>query len=102
MNATAKKKIEMIVPTPMIRHVIERLDALGAHRYTIVDAVAGRGHSRDWDQKQLTDATRHGMIVVVVSEDLVEPILDDIGAFFGKYHGIIYVSDVQVLRPDYF
>lgn len=102
MNLASKKKIEIIVPNPMIRRVLSRLDALGAHRYTIVDAIAGRGHSGDWDTAQLTSATQHAMIVVVVSEDLVKPIADDIGHLFDDYQGIFYVSDVGVLRPDYF
>lgn len=102
VELASKKKIEFIVPTPMVRHVIEGLDDHGAHRYTIVDAVAGRGHSRDWDQTQLTDATQHAMIVVIVSEDRVEPLLEYIRGFFGEYQGIVAVSDVQVMRSDYF
>ena len=102
MALTQKKKIEIIIPNPMIQLVVQRLDQLGAHRYTLVDAIAGRGHSGGWDSTHLTDATRHSMIMVVVSEDLVEPIVTEIGKLFDDYHGIFYVSDVNVLRADYF
>ena len=102
MALNPKKKIEIIVENPILNQVLGRIVELGAQRYTVLDARSGRGHSGEWDADQLTTATRHEMVVIVVAEELAERIVEAVGELFTDYPGIIYVSDVQVRRAEYF
>jgi nitrogen regulatory protein PII len=97
-----KKKIEIVVENPILKHVLARIVELGAPRYTVLHAESGRGHSGEWDADQITAATRHAMVVVIVSEELADKIVDGVSELFADYPGIVYVSDVQVRRAEYF
>jgi len=97
-----KKKIEIVVQMPILQKVLDRLKAHDATRYTVLKAVSGAGHFGEWYVDQLSDATRHVMVVVIVGEDVSESIVDSVGELFTDYHGILCVSDVQVRRSEYF
>ena len=102
MQLHVKKKIEIVIPTPMLRRTLAILDDLGATGYTVLRAIAGKGHHNEWDLAQLSNAMQHVVIVVVVSDTMADRILEELGAAFKKHHGVILVSTVEVLRSDYF
>jgi nitrogen regulatory protein PII len=102
MQLHRRKKIEIVVQMPIVKQVLDRITPLGATHYTVLTAISGRGHFGEWGLDQLSDATRHVVIVAIVKPELADPILDSVGELFTEYHGIIYVSDVEVRRFDYF
>lgn len=102
MTLNPKKKIEIIVENPILKLVLNRVNEVGGPRYTVLQAASGRGHSGEWDADQLTTATNHAMIVIIVGDELAEAIVDAVSELFNDYPGIVYVSDVQVRRAEYF
>ena len=102
MQRHRKKKIEIVVQAPIMQQVLDLIIKLGASRYTVLKAMSGRGHGGEWNVDQLSEATSHVVIVLLVSDDLADRIIDEVGVLFTDYHGIIYVSDVEVLRSEYF
>ncbi len=102
MPRNPKKKVEIIVEHPILNIVLGRINEVGAPRYTVLDAVSGRGHSGEWDADQLTTATRHALVIMIVGDELAQAIVDTVSEVFNDYPGIIYVSDVLVRRAEYF
>lgn len=102
MQLHSKKKVEIVIASPMLRRILGILDDLGVSGYTVLRAISGKGHHTEWDLAQLSDATRNVVIVVVVSDTMAERILDEVGGVFRKHHGVIFMSTVEVLRSDYF
>ena len=102
MQLHTKKKVEIVIGAPMMRPVLKILDDLGATGYTVLRAISGKGHHSHWDLAQLSDANRHVVIVVVVSDATATRIAEEVGTVFRQHPGVIFVSTVEVLRSDYF
>ena len=102
MQLHTKKKVEIVVAAPVMRRILTSLDGLGCTGYTVLRAVSGKGHHSEWDLAELSDATRHVVIVVVVSETMATSILEAVGGVLRDHHGVVFTSSVEVIRSDYF
>ncbi len=100
MHLETRKLLTITTEAALEQSVLEDLDRLGAHGYTIVDA-RGRGHrgsrNASWD---LTSNIR---IEVVCPEQVAEAIVTHIREhYYANYAMIVFLSDVDVLRPEKF
>lgn len=102
MQLFTKKKIEIIVEAPASRLVVDILDRHGVGGYTVLPTQSGRGLTGPWDAQPVTAARQQVMVVIVIDEALVEPLLADIRRLFVDYHGIVFVSAVEVMRAERF
>lgn len=98
----AKKKIEVIIEAPASRLVTDLLDRHGATGYTAFPAVTGRGTSGRWDVSPVTDARQQVMIIAVSGQDRAAAIVAELGALLQDFHGVVFVSDVEVMRSERF
>ncbi|MDX1612351.1 MAG: P-II family nitrogen regulator [Candidatus Thermoplasmatota archaeon] len=97
------KKLEIVVDNAALDRVTEAIEAAGAQGYTILPEVAGKGHHGERSvSDDLYDTFRNAMIVVVAPPDVVAEIVERLQDLFGTYAGVLYTSDVQVARPEYF
>ena len=97
-----KKKIEIIVEAALARRVIQLAESLGAKGFTVLPTLAGRGHSGDWGQADLSSALATQLIVIVAAPDLAERIAQSARALLADYAAVILVSEVEVFRDDHF
>jgi nitrogen regulatory protein PII len=102
MQLHTKKKVEIVIPAPMLRRILGILDRLGVSGYTVLRAISGKGHHSEWDLAELSDATRHVVILVVVADPMADKIIEAVGDVVRQHHGIIVRSTVEVMRSDYF
>jgi PII-like signaling protein len=102
MQLFAKRKLEVIVEAPATRLIIDIFDRHGATGYTVLPAQSGRGLTGPWDAQPITLARQQVMVVAVLDDARVEPILTEIGDLFADYHGIVFLSTVEVLRAERF
>ena len=103
METFAKKRIEIMIESPLLARLTSLLDELGVHGYTVIPALAGRGADGAWHR----DGTigRAGSLVMVfciIDADRVEAVLDPLFQLIKDQIGIVSVSDVEVIRPDHF
>lgn len=102
MQLHTKRKVEIVIGVPLMRRVLAILDNLGASGYTVLRAISGKGHHSEWDLAQLSDVNRQVVVVVVVSDETAERVIEEVGALFRQHPGVIFTSTVEVLRTDYF
>ena len=103
MKTHSKKRIDIMIETPLLRRVTEMLDELEVGGYTVLPALAGRGKDGAWHRDGVIG--RAGSLVTVISiidEDRVQPVLEPLFALVNAQIGIVTVSDVEVIRPDRF
>ncbi|WP_457935434.1 P-II family nitrogen regulator [Mesorhizobium sp. 10J20-29] len=97
-----KKRIEIVIEQIQAEKVIDALEAAGAKGYTIIRKVSGKGNRGIRAGGPFPDIFGNWMIVAIVSEEVAANILDTADALLEDTAGIVYVSDVQVLRDDHF
>jgi nitrogen regulatory protein PII len=102
-NLTPMAKIEVVVDgddVPAVRDLF--LDA-GATGYTAVSGVSGFGHHGHHQGKLLfNDRASLSMLITVVPIDRAEALIAGIRRFLDDRHGVLFVSETAVSRPDYF
>ena len=97
------KKVEIITAGEHLPFLRELLDDVKVSGYTIIPDVSGKGHSGFHEaQLMFNDMSILVMVITVVPESWVETILSGLSPLFERYSGVVFVSDVQVSRREYF
>lgn len=99
----SKKRVEIFVEAPALQQVLDALDSAAVQGYTVVEAMAGKGHTGTW---RLDDSFNNATNVVVVVCILDAAVVDDVVAavieIVKRQIGVLTVSDVMVVRPEHF
>jgi PII-like signaling protein len=102
-NLTAMAKIEVVVDgddVPAVRDLF--LDA-GATGYTALSGVSGFGHGGHHQGKLLfNDRASLSMLITVVPIERSEGLIAGIRRLLDDRHGVLFVTETHVSRPDYF
>ena len=103
MEMHAKKRVEIVVEAPLLNRLLALLDEASVSGYTVLPAIAGRGHHGSWNREGLaTDAGRMVVVVLIVGADAVSGLMDRIFPLIARQIAIVTVSDVQVVRGERF
>ncbi|MGF1465768.1 MAG: P-II family nitrogen regulator [Sandaracinaceae bacterium] len=97
-----RKKLELIIDRPHLPRYLRLLEQRGVNGYTVLPALGGRGTRGEWKDGGLTDAADRVVVVAVLSEPTLEVLMLDLDALFEDFPGIVFVSDVEVLRAERF
>ena len=104
MEMFEKKRIDIMVEAPLMNRMIDILEEQKVSGYTVIPAIAGRGKSGAWHRDG--QVGRSGAVVQVfciVDESRVDEILTPIFELVARQQiGIVTISDVSVVRADYF
>lgn len=103
LSLYALKKIEVILKGDSLSYIEDVLKKAGVTGYTILRDVSGMGHGGFHGGRLLfNDRDSYAMLVTVAPENSVNKILTGLKPFLETHSGVVFVSDTQVLRQDYF
>ena len=101
VQLTPMKRVEIVVEAIKLQQVLKVIDHAGASGYTVLPSVTGRGHRGQRAGGALTDLFKNSIVITLVDEAVAEQILREMKQLIQNYAGIVVVSNVEVLRPDY-
>lgn len=97
------KKLEIVLEGEHVAFVEGLLKAAGLTGYTLVRDVSGMGHHGPHAGRlTYNDLGSYVMIIAVGPETQMSPILEGLSPFLREHSGVVFVSDVQVMRAAYF
>lgn len=97
------RKLEIVVEGEQGAQLRELFREAKVSGYTMIRDVAGMGHHGFHESKLLfNDAASLVMFVLVVPEPAATGLLKTIRPLLGRHSGVVFVSEVSVLRPGYF
>ena len=107
MNAwpglTPMARIEVVIDGEHVPAVRDVLLGAGATGYTTVPGVSGFGHSGYHEGRLLfNDRNSLSMVISVVPLDAAEPVIAGVRTLLEDHHGVMFVNETHVSRPDYF
>lgn len=102
MQTFTKKKIEIVVEATYVSRVLEAAAAAGAKGHTIIPKIKGSGAHGERKGSGLSGAFENVMIVCVVDKTIAPKVMEAIQNAIGDAIGILYASDVDVLRDEHF
>ena len=99
------RKVVIITEKLILGGVARIIENSGATGYTVT-ATGGKGsrNIRSADRARVVDAFANVKIDVITgSEEVATRIVDEVAAkYFSDYSGIVYLEDVEILRPHKF
>jgi len=99
----AKKRIDIIVETPVERRITALLESLGVKGYTVMPVIGGSGQHGHWSRSGMVgNAGQMVLVFCVLDESEVDRVLERIFALVERQIGIVTVSDVAVVRSEHF
>jgi nitrogen regulatory protein PII len=99
VRLTTLKKLEIIIEGEHLEFATDLLDHAGVKGYSIVNNLSGKGaHGFHEAHLMFNDDALLIMIIAAVPEELVAPILGGFTPFLGKHSGVLFLSDIQVMR----
>jgi len=103
MKTFAKKRIEIVVESPLMTRVLTLLDGAGVSGYTVLPVLAGRGKDGAWHRDGVVGRTgTMVMIFTIVDASKVDEVIEPLFKLVSRQIGIVTVSSVDVLRPEQF
>ena len=97
------RKIEIIVRAEDRLIVEESLRSADVGGWTMIRDVAGLGHSGFHEGRRMfNDQSGLLMFIGVSSPDIIAEVAKAMGALFERMPGVMFLSDVEVLRSHYF
>ena len=97
------KKIEIVIRAEDHTVVEDLLQAAGVGGWTIIRDVAGMGHGGFHQGKTIfNDQSGLVMFVGVAEEGTITDVARGLARLFEKRPGVTFLSDVEVMRSDYF
>lgn len=97
-----RKRVEIVVERARAPAILDRIREMGATGYTLVPDVQGLGRHGMMGSGEVFNHYRSVMILVIATEDLARAILAEVHRLLEDYTGIVYLSDVEVVRADHF
>jgi nitrogen regulatory protein PII len=103
METFAKKRIEIVIETPLVERVTDCLDSMAVTGYSAVALTAGRGHGGAWSAEgQIGTAQQMTQIVCIADPAIANQVIQKLFEIVKTQAGFIVISDVVVLRPERF
>lgn len=97
------KKVEVIVRGQCLKDVEALLDRVKVSGYTIIPDISGKGH-HGMHEGHLLFNEMHSMVMVitVMPKEKVQTVLEGMKPMLEHHSGVVFISDVEVIRRDYF
>jgi nitrogen regulatory protein PII len=96
-------RIEVVIDGEHVPAVRDMLLGAGATGYTTVPGVSGFGHSGPHEGRLLfNDRNSLSMVISVVPLEAAEPVVAGMRALLEEHHGVMFVNETHVSRPEYF
>lgn len=100
---TTMARIEVVVDGEQVPTVRDVLLSAGATGYTALHGVSGFGHHGQHEGRLLfNDRNSLSMLISVVPPERVEAVVAGIRRLLDDHHGVVFVSETNVSRPEYF
>lgn len=97
-----KKKIEVVVEAVYLNRVIEAAVKAGAKGYSVIPHLTGHGQHGVRQGRGLSGAFENAMFISIVDPAIVDNVVKEIQLAIGDAIGILYTSDVDVIRSEHF
>ncbi|MEQ9520340.1 MAG: transcriptional regulator [Parvibaculum sp.] len=97
-----KKKIEVVVEAVYLNRVIDAAVKAGAKGYSVIPHLTGNGQHGVRQGRGLSGAFENAMFISIVDKAIADDVVKNIHAAIGEAIGILYMSDVDVIRSEHF
>jgi nitrogen regulatory protein PII len=97
-----RKKVEIVCERAILDDVVEWLREAGVTGHTVIPHIAGRGRQGRRDGEEASRVLENALVIAITREDVARRLLNESVERLRDFTAIVYLSDVEVARPDHF
>ena len=99
----AKKRIDVIVESLVLRTLTETLDRASVSGYSVLPVLEGKGALNAWSSDgQVSNAASMVAVLCIVDPARTDQVIDVVFAAIKDRAALVTVSDISVIRPERF
>jgi nitrogen regulatory protein PII len=102
MQLVGRKRVEIVIDTPLCAWLTREAEAAGIPHHTLLAADSGRGRTGGWRDEDVSGALSKKMFVAVAKQEQVDALIDALAPHLDEYGLIVMISDVEVVRSERF
>lgn len=97
-----RKRIEILVDTPLATILITAAADAGIAGYTIIPVQSGAGRAGTWRHDRITGAETKSLFLTIASQEKAEKFIDILAPKLEEYGMLLTLGDVEVVRGERF
>lgn len=102
MQTHRRKKVEIVVEVMRAPRIVEMIEKAGAKGYTVIPNVSGKGRRGVRGDGDVVNVFQNALIIVITTEEIAARIVEEAHRLLENYAGVVFLSDVEVVREDHF
>lgn len=97
-----RKRVEIVVENTVLELVQELLEDVGISGYSVMPISEGQGEHGIRRSTMIIPSLKNVMVLVITTDEKADELLERIGPIMDDVRGIVFLSDVSVLRAGRF
>lgn len=102
VETVTRKRIEILVDTPLAQRIIGHLKAADISGWSLIHVDSGGGRSGVWQHDDVTGAAAKTIVLSITSEAKANLLVDALAPYLDSYGLLLTIADVQVVRGNRF
>lgn len=101
-TTTLRRKVEILVDSPLVPRIAAAAAGVGVTAYTLVPTLGGAGHGGEWSDDQVTGADSKVIFTTVTTEEKAAALTDALTPLLESHGLLLLISTVEVVRAQKF
>ena len=102
VNTFTRKRVEILVDTPLAPRLIRAAADAGIDGYTLIPVQSGAGRGGTWRDDRVSSAQSKTIFLTIASEEKAAAFVDALAPHLESYGMLLTMADVQVVRGERF
>ena len=98
VQTVARKRIEILVDTPLSPRIIRQIKAIDISGWSLIHVDSGGGRAGEWQDDDVTGASAKTIVLVIASEAKTDALVELLAPLLDSYRLLLTIGDVQVVR----
>ena len=101
IETVIRKRIEILVDTPLVRRVTDAIDQAQITGWTVLPVTSGSGRDGRWREERVTGADK-SLVLTIASVEKAEVLVDVLAPILTSHGLLLTMWDVEVVRGERF
>lgn len=101
IETVIRKRIEILVDTPLVRKVTQAIDRAGITGWTVLPVQSGSGRDGAWREERVTGSDK-SLVLTISSQEKAEILTEELAPILGSHGLLLTMWNVEVVRGERF
>lgn len=101
IETVIRKRIEILVDTPLVRRITQAIDRAGITGWTVLPVQSGSGRDGAWRDERVTGSDK-SLVLSISSSEKAHILAEELGPILSSHGLLLTMWDIEVIRGERF